>query len=154
MKIKGKSLLDILSEIENKSKKVGFEFAREASTATNKDGKRNADYCVSFDHKSYEFSIDNNELIYTLDLSNCVSFKNIRNYNFPNSQYEVWDNNWSWDYDYIDLTNSNCPLKAPAHKETSLNLFYQIRNRIVDALYENKFPDSVTFDIAIRGLLN
>ena len=76
------------------------------------------------------------------------------NYNLPDTHFDNWANNWSWGSKSGDLTGIENFLKTPSNLEVSLNLLYQIRDRIIDSLFQNKFPDSITFDIAIRGLKN
>ena len=145
---------DIMSNIENNAKKIGFEYARENNEAINHDVKRNIDYCVSFDHKSYGFAVNKTGLNYALSLTNSISFNNLMNYNLPDIHYEAWDNNWSWGSKSGDLISIEHTLKTPANLEASLKLLYQIRDRIIDSLFQNKFPDSVTFDLAIKSLKN
>ena len=151
---KDRKLSEYLSDIEKKAKKIGFELARENNEAINHDAKRNIDYCVSFDHKSYGFAVNKTGLNYTLNLTNSISFNNLMNFNLPDTHYDTWANNWSWGSKNGDLTNIENTLKTPSNLEASLNLLYQIRDRIIDSLFQNKFPDSITFDIAIRGLKN
>ena len=147
-------LSDFFSDIENKAKKIGFELARENNEAINHDVKRNIDYCVSFDHKSYGFAVNKTGLNYTLNITNSISFNNLMNYNLPDTHFDTWANNWSWGSKSGDLTGIENFLKTPSNLEVSLNLLYQIRDRIIDSLFQNKFPYSITFDIAIKGLKN
>ena len=134
------------SDTELQSSKIGFEIEE-----TDKS-KITIDYCVSFDNKIGIFM--KTCLNCNLSISNLASFNNFQNYENPNSILEEWVNNWVWNGRVYDTIYSGYDLKYPRDTQNINKLFYQIRDRIVDSLFENKIPDSVTFDIGIRGLKN
>ena len=70
----------------------GFTFGN-VDSSQSIDVKRNAYYCVAFDHKSGGF-IDNYEYKYNAYITNCVSFNNNINYKLPYI-FQKWLNNWS-----------------------------------------------------------
>ena len=136
----------LFSDTELQSSKIGFEIEE-----TDKS-KITIDYCVSFDNKIGIFM--KTCLNCNLSISNLASFNNFQNYENPNSILEEWVNNWVWNGRVYDTIYSGYDLKYPRDTQNINKLFYQIRDRIVDSLFENKIPDSVTFDIGIRGLKN
>jgi len=122
------------------------------SAFTPKDASiiRNCDYCVVFDHKSKGFD-NNNSQKCSGYFTNCVSFKNKINYTLPYT-FVKWSNNWSWSALSSDQKNMKKTLKKPSNKESATKDFYSIRDKIIESVEENKFPDTVNFDKAIESL--
>ena len=127
----------------------GFTFGNKNSSQSI-DVKRNALYCVSFDHKSGGF-IDNFNHRYNAYMTNCVSFNNGINYKLPYT-FSKWTNNWSWGSKNSDQLNKGASTKKPSNTNTSQRSVYSVRDQIVKAVYANMFPDGVNFDNVINNL--
>ena len=102
----------------------GFTFGS-VNSSQSIDVKRNALYCVSFDHKEGGF-IDNYNHKYNAYVTNCASFNNKINYNLPFT-FTKWENNWSWGSKNVDKLNK-VTTKKPSNANTIQNLFYTVRN--------------------------
>ena len=134
---------------------VGFEINGDGFTFGNKNSsqsievKRNALYCISFDHYSGGF-LDNFNHKYNAYITNCVSFNNGINYKLPYI-FSKWSNNWSWGSYNKDKLNK-VTTKKPSNINTAERLIYSVRNQIVKVVSANMFPDGVNFDSAIDRL--
>ena len=126
----------------------GFTFGN-VNSSQSIDVKRNALYCVAFDHKEGGF-IDNYNHKYNAYVTNCASFNNKINYNLPYT-FSKWDNNWSWGSKNVDKLNK-VTTKKPSNANTIQNLFYTVRNQIISAVSANMFPDGINFDNGLNGL--
>jgi len=126
----------------------GFIFGNEKNdpTLTN---RRIVDYCVSFDHKLKGFN-NNKSQNFTGLFTNCVGFNNNMNYELPYS-FAKWSNNWSWDSKEKDKLDGEVKVKKPDDIKSTNKEFYSVRDKIIDAVNANKFPD-VNFDKVIKGL--
>ena len=112
--------------------------------------KRTADYCIAFDHKSKGFDNNHTENC-TGSFTNCVSFNNRINYKLPYN-FNKWYNNWSWGAKKRDIELTKETIKRPGNINLAIKLFYEIRDKIIETVYENKFPDDINFDKAIKNL--
>jgi hypothetical protein len=65
--------------------------------------------------------------------------------------FEKWSNNWSWGATEADQSDMNQNLEKP-NTEYAQEMFYMIRNQIVDAVNANTFEDSFNFNRVILGL--
>ena len=126
----------------------GFTFGNRNSSQSI-DVKRNALYCVSFDHKEGGF-IDNYNHKYNAYFTNCASFNNNINYNLPYT-FSKWINNWSWGSKNVDKLNK-VTAKKPSNSNTIQNLFNSEKNQIIRAVSANMFPDGINFDIGLSRL--
>ena len=113
------------------------------------DVKRNALYCVAFDHKEGGF-IDNFNHKYNAYFTNCVSFNNGINYKLTYT-FSKWVDNWSWNSKNKDLLNK-VTTKIPSNTNTAQRLLYSVRDQIEKAVSANMFPDGVNFDNAITRI--
>ena len=113
--------------------------------------QREADYCVSFDHKSKGFN-NNDSKNFTSLFSNCVGFNNNINYELP-YVFTKWSNNWGWGSKEKDLFDLNLDLyvKTPNDIKSAQKNFYSVRDKIIRAVEDNTFPD-INFDKAIKSL--
>jgi hypothetical protein len=146
--IDGKEAINWISLTNSRTKGNGFQFGF-ALSVDPLTIKRVCEYSVAFDHKSIGF--DNNySKKYSGHFSNCVSFNNKINYKLPYN-FEKWSNNWSWGATEADQSDMNQNLEKP-NSEFSQEMFYTIRNQIVDAVNANTFEDSFNFNRVILGL--
>lgn len=148
-KINGKTVASWVSSAEKAMNGNGFKFGSE-TTAQSESVTRNANYCVSFDHKSKGFD-NNNSKGCSGYFSNCLSFNNQRNYSLPYVM-KKWERMFGWDY-----TQSNTANNTPSEPATPTNGdklkadVYSVRDQIVSYAYANKMADdySVNFDSVI-----
>ena len=126
----------------------GFTFGNTNSTQSI-DVKRNALYCISFDHKAGGF-IDNYNHRYNAYITNCVSFNNDINYKLPYT-FSKWLNNWSWGSRNKDQLNK-VTTQVPSNTNSVQRTVYSVRDQIIQAVFENMFPDGVNFDNAISRI--
>jgi hypothetical protein len=119
-------------------------------TPKNPQVKRTADYCIAFDNKSKGFDNNHTEKC-TGSFTNCVSFNNRINYQLPYN-FNKWNNNWSWGAKKRDIELTEKTIKIPGNINLAKKLFYEIRDKIIETVYKNKFPDNINFDKAIKNL--
>ena len=138
-----------VSKAEGEMNGNGFKFGSK-TTEKSTSVVRTADYCVAFDHKSKGFDNNNSEGC-TGYITNCVSFNNNINYQLP-YKFASWSNNWSWKAKKADQSKQSQALRSPGNATNASNSFYAVRDKIVNTCYQNKFPDGVNFDSAIKAL--
>ena len=126
----------------------GFTFGN-VNSSQSIDVKRNALYCIAFDHKNGGL-VDNFNHKYNAYMTNCVSFNNGINYRLPYT-FSKWADNWSWNSKNIDQLNK-VTTKKPSNTNTSQRSIYSVRDQIVKAVFANMFPDGVNFDNTISRL--
>jgi hypothetical protein len=127
----------------------GIQFGAKTSNG-NPNVDRIAESCVSFDNKQNGF--DNNySKDSTAKFSNCVSFNNNINYALP-FKFIKWSNNWSWRAKEMDQKDMDKVIFRPVDQDASTKQFYQIREAIINTLFNNKFDDSLNFDMVINNL--
>ena len=148
-KLEGISVKEWISKVSPILDGNGFTFEN-INSSQSIDVKRNALYCVSFDHKAGGF-IDNYNHKYNAYITNCVAFNNDINYKLPYF-FSKWSNNWSWGSKNSDQLNKDVITKKPNNINTARRLFDSVRNQIVKAVYNNMFPDGVNFDSSINRL--
>ena len=148
-KLEGISVKEWISKVSPILDGNGFTFEN-INSSQSIDVKRNALYCVSFDHKAGGF-IDNYNHRYNAYITNCVAFSNDINYKLPYI-FSKWSNNWSWGSKNSDQLNKDVITKKPNNINTARRLFDSVRNQIVKAVYNNMFPDGVNFDSSINRL--
>jgi hypothetical protein len=119
----------------------GFTFGN-VNSSQSIDVKRNALYCIAFDHKNGGL-VDNFNHKYNAYMTNCVSFNNGINYRLPYT-FSKWADNWSWNSKNIDQLNK-VTTKKPSNTNTSKRSIYSVRDQIVKAVFANMFPDGVNF---------
>ena len=146
--IDGYNVNEWIAKIEPWMDGYGFVFGNKNSSQSI-DVKRNALYCVAFDHKAGGF-VDIYNHKYNAFMTNCAGFNNIINYILPYT-YSKWENNWSWGSKNPDRLN-NVKTKQPSNANTIQNLFYTVRNQIIRAVSANMFPDGINFDMGLNGL--
>ena len=126
----------------------GFTFGN-VNNSQSIEVKRNALYCITFDHKAGGF-IDNFNHKYNAYVTNCVSFNNDINYKLPYT-FSKWLNNWSWGSRNKDQLNK-VTTQVPSNTNSVQRTIYSVRDQIVQAVFANMFPDGVNFDNAINKL--
>ncbi|ORX83054.1 hypothetical protein BCR32DRAFT_292232 [Anaeromyces robustus] len=149
-KINGESVNSWIKEANLSMNGNGFKLG---SKITPKDPSvtRTADYCVAFDHRNRGFD-SNGSVNCTGSFTNCVSFNNNINYKLPYI-FSNWNNNWSWGAIKKDRELFNQTLQKPNNTKEVIKEFYEIRDKIIQAVYTNKFPnDDINFDKAIKKL--
>jgi hypothetical protein len=109
-----------------------------------------ADYCVSFDHKSKGFN-NNDSKNFTSFVSNCVGFNSDKNYELP-YVFQKWSNNCGWNSKQKDMFSDDFDLlvKSPKDIKSAQREFYSVRDKIINAVEANTFPD-VNFDKVIKS---
>ena len=127
----------------------GFTFGN-LNSSQSIDVKKNALYCIAFDHKSVGF-VDNYNHKYNGYFTNCVSFNNGINYKLPFT-FSKWINNWSWGSKNKDQFNQDIITKIPSNSNTAQRSIYSVRDQIVKAVFANMFPDGINFDNVIINL--
>lgn len=148
-KINGSTVAAWLTKANTEMNGNGFKFGSKL-TAQNEGVTRTADYCVAFDHKSKGFD-NNNSQGCSGYISNCVSFQNNINFQLP-YVFKLWTNNYSWGAITSETAKQDVTPTIVTDTTTATNKFYAVRDKIVDAVYANKFPDGVTFDSTIDSL--
>lgn len=148
-KINGSTVAAWLTKANTAMNGNGFKFGSKL-TAQNEGVTRTADYCVAFDHKSKGFD-NNNSQGCSGYISNCVSFQNNINFQLP-YVFKLWTNNYSWGAKTSETAKQDVTPTIVTDTTTATNKFYAVRDKIVDAVYANKFPDGVTFDSTIDSL--
>lgn len=148
-KINGSTVAAWLTKANTAMNGNGFKFGSK-DTAQNEGVTRTADYCVAFDHKSKGFD-NNNSQGCSGYISNCVSFQNNINFQLP-YVFKLWTNNYSWGAKTSETAKQDVTPTIVTDTTTATNKFYAVRDKIVDAVYANKFPDGVTFDSTIDSL--
>lgn len=148
-KINGSTVAAWLTKANTAMNGNGFKFGSK-DTAQNEGVTRTADYCVAFDHKSKGFD-NNNSQGCSGYISNCVSFQNNINFQLP-YVFKLWTNNYSWGAITSETAKQDVTPTIVTDTTTATNKFYAVRDKIVDAVYANKFPDGVTFDSTIDSL--
>ena len=138
-----------ISEISRILEGNGFTFGNVKSSKSI-DVKRNALYCVTFDHKAGGF-IDNFNHRYNAFINNCVAFNNGINYKLPYT-FSRWSNNWSWGSKNNDQLNEGITTNKPSNENRGQRLLYTVRDQIIQEVSSNMFPDGVNFDSAISKL--
>ena len=73
------------------------------------------------------------------------------NYDLPYI-FAKWNNNWGWGSKEEDKFDSEVFVKKPSDINSSKKNVYSIRDQILKAVYNNKFPDDINFDKTIKGL--
>jgi len=148
-KINGEKAEDWVNSAITEMNPNGFKFG---SSLTPKDPSiiRSCDYCAAFDHSGKGFD-NNNSQNCTGYFTNCVSFKNKINYQLPYT-FAKWSNNWSWNAIKNEQRNMDEILKTPSNIQSAEKNFYSVRDQIIKTVEENKFPDTINFDKAIKGL--
>ena len=73
------------------------------------------------------------------------------NFNLPYSLVK-WSNNWGWDSKAEDIFDIDVYVKEPEDMKSSKKNFYAVRDQIMKAVYENKFPENINFDKVIKSL--
>ena len=81
-----------------------------------------------------------------------MSFNNDINYQLPYN-FQVWENNWSWNPKTNHQNKQNSPL-YPVDKNKATEAFYSIRDQIVKNCEANYFDDNVSFVGTINNILN
>ena len=147
--IAGISASSWVSKAEGSMNGNGFKFGSK-TTEQSESVKRTAEYCVAFDHKSKGFD-NNNSQKCSGYFSNCVSFNNKINYQLP-YVFQKWENMWSWGATKKEQSNMSQTLKTPSDSNTAQKNFYLVRDKIIQAVYANTFPDEVNFDNVIQNL--
>ena len=145
----GLTVKEWIAKIGPKLDGNGFTFGN-GNSSQSIDVKRNALYCISFDHKSGGF-IDNFKHKYNAYVISCVSFNNGINFKLPYT-FSKWSNNWSWGTKNKDQINK-VTTKTPNNINTAQRLIYSVRDQIVKAVSANMFPDGVNFDNSINRLI-
>ena len=107
---------------------------------------------VSFDHKSVGFLSNTREQKYTVYFQDLVSFNNDINYQLPYN-FQIWENNWSWNPKTNHQNKQNSPLNYPVDKNKATEAFYAIRDKIVKNCEANIFDDNVSFVETIKKIL-
>ena len=148
-KINGERVTSWVSSANGSMNGNGFKFGSK-TTPQNPSVVRTAEYSVAFDHKSKGFD-NNNSQKCTGYFSNCVSFNNKINYQLPYT-FKKWENNWSWGATSKEQNSMSQTLKTPSNKNAAQKNFYNIRDKIIKAVYANTFPDDVNFDNVIKNL--
>ena len=148
-KIAGISASSWISKAQGSMNGNGFKFGSK-TTAQSESVKRTAEYCVAFDHKSKGFD-NNNSQKCSGYFSNCVSFNNNINYQLPYA-FQKWENMWSWGASKKEQSNMSQTLKTPSNANIAQKNFYIVRDKIIQAVYANTFPDEVNFDNVIKNL--
>ena len=59
---------------------------------------------------------------------------------------------WSWGAKNKEQNSMNQKLKTPSNANSATKNFYAVRDSIVQAVYANTFPDTISFDNAIKSL--
>ena len=144
----GVTVKEWVAKVNPKLDGNGFTFGNKNSSQSI-DVKRNALYCVAFDHKEGGF-IDNFNHKYNAYFTNCVSFNNGINYKLTYT-FSKWVDNWSWNSKNKDLLNK-VTTKIPSNTNTAQRLLYSVRDQIEKAVSANMFPDGVNFDNAITRI--
>ena len=144
----GFSVKEWISRIQPRLDGNGFTFGN-ANSSQSIEVKRNALYCVSFDHKQGGF-IDNYNHKYNAYFTNCVSFNNNINYKLAFT-FSKWADNWSWGSKTKDQLNKETT-KKPSNTNTAQRSFYTVRDQIIRAVSANMFPDGINFDNTITRL--
>ena len=147
--IKGVPVKEWLSKTQPNLEGNGFTFGH-LNSSQSIEVKRNALYCVSFDHKEGGF-IDNYNHKYNAFMTNCVSFNNGINYKLPYT-FSKWTDNWSWGSKNKDQLNKGITPKTPSNKNTAQKSIYSVRDQIIKAVNANMFPDNINFDNSIIKL--
>ena len=128
----------------------GFVFGNLNNSQTI-DVKRSSFYNVAFDNKAGGF-VDNYNHRYNAFVTDCVSFNNGINFKLPYYTLTRWSNNWSWNSKNKEQLNGKASLLKPKKVDSAQRTFYTVKTQIINAVYENMFPDEVNFDKAISGL--
>ena len=128
----------------------GFVFGNLNNSQTI-DVKRSSFYNVAFDNKAGGF-VDNYNHRYNAFVTDCVSFNNGINFKLPYYTLTRWSNNWSWNSKNKEQLNGKASLLKPKKVDSAQRTFYTVKTQIINAVYENMFPDEVNFDKAINGL--
>ena len=147
--INSKPAYEYFDEYNKEDGGNGFNFGNEKNEQSSIN-KRVVDYCVSFDHKSKGFN-SNRSKDFTGLFSNTVGFSNNMNFNLPYSLVK-WSNNWGWDSKAEDIFDLDVYVKEPEDMKSSKKNFYAVRDQIMKAVYENKFPENINFDKVIKSL--
>ena len=147
-KLDGVNVKEWIAKVSPRLDGNGFTFGNRNSSQSI-DVKRNALYCVAFDHKEGGF-IDNFNHKYNAYFTNCVSFNNGINYKLTYT-FSKWVDNWSWNSKNKDLLNK-VTTKIPSNTNTAQRLLYSVRDQIEKAVSANMFPDGVNFDNAITRI--
>ena len=148
-KIAGVATSQWLSKASSAMNGNGFKFGSK-TTQKSPSVMRKAEFSVAFDHKSKGFDNNNSEKC-TGIFSNCVSFNNKINYQLPYT-FSKWENMWSWGAKNKEQNSMNQKLKTPSNANSATKNFYAVRDSIVQAVYANTFPDTISFDNAIKSL--
>ena len=136
-KIDGINVNEWIARISPSIEGNGFTFGNR-NYSQSIDVKRNALYCITFDHKAGGF-IDNFYHKYNAFITNCVSFNNGINYRLPYT-FSKWSNNWSWNSKNIDQINT-VTTKKPNNENTAQRSIYSVRDQIIKAVSANMVPD-------------
>ena len=147
-KLEGLPVKEWVAKLRVVSDGNGFTFGNTNSTQSI-DVKRNALHCISFNHKAGGF-IDNFNHKYNAYVTNCVSFNNDINYKLPYT-FSKWLNNWSWGSRNKDQLNK-VTTQVPSNTNSVQRTVYSVRDQIIQAVFENMFPDGVNFDNAISRI--
>ena len=123
----------------------GFSFTNYISDEIIVDAKRNLLYCVAFEHISGGF-INRYNQRFIAYVDHCISFNNNFNY-YLSSTFTELSKNYSWGSKNKDQLNK-VTTKIPSNTATTEKTIYSVREQIVKAVYANKFPDNINFDVA------
>ena len=145
----GITIKEWISQISPRLEGNGFTFGN-GNSSQSIDVKRNALYCVAFDHISGGF-IDNFYHRYNAFITDCAAFNNGINYNLPYT-FSRWSNNWSWGSKNNDQLNEGITTNKPSNSNRGQRLLYTVRDQIIQAVSANMFPDGVNFNSAILRL--
>ena len=148
-KIKGVFVKEWITKTQPNLAGNGFTFGN-LNSSQSIEVKRNALYCVSFDHKDGGF-MDNYNHRYNAFMTNCVAFNNGINYRLPYT-FSRWTDNWSWGSKNKDQLNNGITTKIPSNINTAEKSIYSVRDVIIKAVNANMFPDNINFDNAIIKL--
>lgn len=126
----------------------GFSFG---SKYTKQDTSivRTADYCVAFNHKKKGFN-NNNSVNCLGKFSNCVSFGNDINYQLPYT-FDKFENNYGWGARKNSF-KTEAEIETPRNTAQIEAQIYSVRDKIIESVYANTFPDSINFDEIIDNL--
>ena len=150
-KINSKSAIEYFSDNNNNDEDGnGFNFGDEKNEQTPSNA-RIADYCVAFENKAKGFN-NNKSKNFSASFTNCVGFNNNINYELPYT-FSKWSNNWSWESKEEDLIDEELLLKKPNNIKSANKIFNSVKEQIIDAVNSNIIPDNITFEKAIKSLL-
>ena len=126
----------------------GFTFGNEKNEKDS-NNRRTVEYCVSFDHKSKGYN-NNKSQNFTGSFTNNVGFNNYINYELPYS-FSKWNNVWGWNSNAKDKLDPELNVKIPKDMKSAQKNFYSVRDKIIDVVNANKFPN-INFNNVIRNL--